>query len=69
MIGGPLRDATLLPSSVNLQTIQSGFNGLANHGVAHPALTHTRTVLALTARPCPSNRGSFPPGRSRPRSR
>ncbi len=50
------------PSSVSLQTSQSGLIGLANHGSAHPCARQLLTVRGLTRRPVLSKSGNLPPG-------
>ena len=50
------------PTSVSLQTSQSGFSGLLNQGSAQPHSKQRRTTAASTAWPSRSNNGSLPPG-------
>ena len=55
------------PASVSLQTNQSGFSGLLNHGSAQPWPMHWRTMAGSTSWPSRSNSGSLPPGWASPR--
>ena len=50
------------PSSVSLQTSQSGLIGLANQGSAHPCARQLFTVRELTRWPVLSKSGNLPPG-------
>ena len=54
---------------VSLQTSQSGFSGLLNHGSAQPRSRQRRTMAAATSWPSRSNSGSLPPGWVSPRRR
>ncbi len=64
----PSSDRTARPASVSLQTSQSGLIGLRIHGAAQPWRMQLRIVCGLTVWPFSSNRGSLPPGWSRPRA-
>jgi DHA1 family tetracycline resistance protein-like MFS transporter len=50
------------PRSVSLQTSQSGFSGLLNHGSAQPRARQWRTSPGSTVCPSRSNNGNLPPG-------
>src|SRR5579883_1654672 len=59
--------ATARPLGVSLQTSQSGFSGLENHGSAQPCSMQDLIVRASTCWPYSSKSGNLPPGWSRPR--
>lgn len=60
--------SALRPLSVSRQTNQSGLIGLSNHGSARPFRMQLFTVRSLIFWPSRSNKGSLPPGCSRPRA-
>ena len=68
-LGGYAEPPAGVRPRVSLQTSQSGFSGLLNHGSAQPRSRQTRTTSGAIAWPSRSNSGSLPPAWASPRRR